>query len=119
MNSCPKKSVRAYLKGSVDTPIRLEAFYHPATCRGIRYPHIDIVLPEDQCGIKSYFLRGGGAVPYHYHNGLFVVNLGDVMGYPCILEIDLSGLGLKIEKHKGIIYIRLSRSGNLYVRLPV
>ncbi|MEB3764706.1 MAG: hypothetical protein GSR77_00855 [Desulfurococcales archaeon] len=118
-NNCGKHRLTAHLKGSLDNAVNLEAFYHPATCRGIRYPHLDIILPGDDCGIKTYFARSGGSVSYRYHDGLLVVNIGEILGYPCLIEVDISRLKIKIIKHMGSVYVRISRRGNLYVRLPL
>ncbi len=117
MGKCKKEKIIAYVKESL--PIRLEAYYHPPSCRGIKYPHIDLVLPKDHCGIKTYFQRGGGlTVPYRYHNGLLIVDLGYALGYPCLLIFTLFP-EIRIRRTTGFTYIRMSRSGNLYIRLPV
>ncbi len=118
-NNCSKKRLSAYLRGSLNNIIKLEAFYHPATCRGIRYPHLDIILSDEECGIKTYFNRGGGSVPYRYHDGLLVIEIGEILGYPCLIEVDVSSLKIRRIKHMGSLYIRISRRGNLYVRLPL
>lgn len=85
-----------------------EAVLHPRGCMGARQHHLDIILSRDPCGLKELLERGGHCVTASLHNGILVLDLSGLTGYPCVIEAP-NPLGWRR------VYVMLSRSGSIYI----
>ena len=88
--------------------LTLPSILHPKGCMGARRTHLDVEVVRDPCGLLIFFRRGGLCLPAIRSGGGVLVDLYEVLGYPCTLLV--RGL-----EYTGRVYIMVTRRGSLYL----